>query len=488
MKTKLIFGLLLVLTACGVERAPEQETCGELPPIYPDYAGVTIPAEIAPMNFNIVDVDDYDRMYVKVTGSKGGNIEAGGDWAAFDQKQWRKITEQNRGGSLSFDVSVKKKDGSWQRYQPFEMHVSEHPLNDYGLVYRKIAPGFETFSKIGIYQRQLSSFDESPILEETAVNGQCLNCHYSNRGNANQFSIHIRGSHGGTYVRNDRGDAYLNTKTDETVGSCTYGYWHPEGRYCAYSLNRIFQNFYVGQDKIIEPWDAMSDLAVLDTHTNQLILSPLLTTDNCETTPAFSADGSTLYFCKAPKMDMPGDYEKLKYSLCSIGFDAANGKYGEKIDTVICADSIGKSVSLPRPSYDGRLLMYCLTDYGTTPINRQESDLYVMNLATGEHRLMVEINSEETDAYHNWAHDSRWFVFGSKREDHLYSLLYLSCIGDDGVATKPFLLPQYNPEKYYGESLYSFNAPDFTEKVSLDARAVRDMVMNNPTQKVSVKR
>ncbi len=474
--------------SCGIERAPEQQPCQEQAPIFPDYIGVTIPAEIAPMNFNIDGVEDFDRVYVKVTGTNGGEIEAGGQWADFDPKRWHEITEQNRGGSLIFDVSVKTKAGVWTRYQPFEMHVSQHPLKDYGLTYRKIAPGFETFSKIGIYQRDLSSFEETPILEETAVHGQCLNCHYANRGSAEQFTIHIRGGHGGTLVKNDGQCEYINTKTDETVGSCTYGYWHPDGRYCAFSLNKIYQNFYVSKDRLVEPWDAVSDLAVLDTKTNELIVSPLVMTEDCETTPAFSPDGSIIYFCYAPKADMPGDYQKLKYSLCSIGFDAENGRFGERVDTIIDANKIGKSVSLARPSYDGRFLMYCVTDYGTTPIDRPESDLWLMDLSTGDTRMMEEVNSEVSDAYHNWARDSRWFVFGSRREDGLYALAYLSCLGEDGRATKPFLLPQRNPQKYYGENLYSFNAPDFTyDKVDLDARAVRKLVMEQPAEKVRVR-
>ena len=61
-------------------------------------------------------------------------------------------------------------------------------------------------------------------------------------------------------------------------------------------------------------------------------------------------------------------------------------------------------------------------------------------------------------------------AFTSRRGDGLYSLLYLSCIDDQGRFTKPFLLPQHNPMKYYDSSLYSFNTPDFTKtKVTFDA-------------------
>lgn len=487
MRTLKAIAVSMVIALAACTERPENETAvNREPRIFPDYAGVTIPAEIAPMNFNIVGEGDVECVDVTVTGSKGGNINANGGWADFDIDDWHRLTQQNRGGTLTFSVAVKS-GGKWRRFKSFDMNVSNRPLKDWGVTYRKIAPGFETFSKIGIYQRCLSTFDEYPILESQAVHGQCLNCHYANRGNPDQMSIHIRGSHGATLLRANGRDTYLNTKTNQTVGSCTYGYWHPSGRYCAYSLNKIYQNFYTGKDRIIEPWDQASDIAVLDVNTNELLMTPLLMTDECETTPAFSADGRTLYFCHAPKKNMPAEYDKLKYSLCSIAFNAANGAFGAKVDTVLSAEKVGKSVSLPRPSYDGKWLMYCLTDYGTTPVNRMESDLYLLNLHTGESRLMNEVNSAETDAYHNWSTGGGWFLFGSKRGDHLYALLYFSCVDYDGRATKPFLLPQKNPEEFYRESLYSYNAPDFTaRKVDLNVSEARSRIMSDARANVSV--
>lgn len=482
-----IVGLMILMTGCG-GRPPEMQPSAELPDIFPDYVDVTIPAQIAPMNFDIND-EDATQMYVKVTGSKGGEMETSGKTAKFDEKKWHELTAQNVGGDLTFDVSVKNKEGKWHRYAPFTMYVSDIPLADYGVLYRKIAPGYQTFSKIGIYQRELSSFEETPILEETAVGGKCLNCHYSNRGRADQFSIHVRGKNGGTLLRKgDRLD-YMNTKVPETVGNATYGYWHPDGRYVAYSVNKIVQNFYLDKDHNIEPWDVVSDLIVLDTETDQIITSPLVATPRLETTPAFSPDGKKIYFCLADSVTMPAGFDRLKYSLCSIDFDDEAGRFGSKIDTLVCADAIGKSVSLPRPSYDGRYLMYNLTDYGTTPTNRAEADLWIMDLATGESRSLDEINSEWSDAYHNWSPGGNWFLFNSKRRDGMYANLYLSCIGADGKATKPVLLPQRDPRKYYDEALHSFNAPDFVEeKISLDMPRVRSMVKSGDLKNVTLKK
>ncbi len=488
MKQYLYLLIFLFLISCRGERPPQMSPSTEQPDIFPDYKGVTIPAQIAPMNFNMAD-KDAKYVYVRVTGEKEGEMETSGSWADFDSKHWHELTALNVGADLTFDVYVKGKDDKWTRYAPFVMHVSDTPLNDYGVVYRKIAPGYQTFSKTGIYQRELSSFKEIPVLEETAVAGQCLNCHYSNRGSADQFSIHVRGASGGTILKNGDSLAYLNTKAPETLGNATYGYWHPEGRYVAYSVNRIVQNFYLDRDHNIEPWDVFSDLVVLDTETDRLITSSLVHTPRCETTPAFSPDGKKIYFCLADSVNMPGGYDRLKYSLCSIDFDDKGGAFGDKIDTLICADNIGKSVSLPRPSYDGRFLMYNLTEYGTSPIHHADADLWILDLATGDSRPLDELNSDCSDAYHNWSASGGWFLFNSKRRDGMYGNLYLSCMGNDGKATKPFLLPQRNPQQYYDEALHSFNAPDFiSEKIDLDVKRVHSIVDSGDITPVSVKK
>ena len=39
--------------------------------------------------------------------------------------------------------------------------------------------------------------------------------------------------------------------------------------------------------------------------------------------------------------------------------------------------------------------------------------------------------------------------------------VFFSSIDEKGKATKPFLLPQKNPRRYYHRTLYSFNTPDF---------------------------
>jgi hypothetical protein len=53
-------------------------------------------------------------------------------------------------------------------------------------------------------------------------------------------------------------------------------------------------------------------------------------------------------------------------------------------------------------------------------------------------------------------------VFASKRDDGLYGKPYFTHIDEEGRATKPFLLPQRDPE-YYDYTLKSFNIPELVD-------------------------
>lgn len=77
---------------------------------------------------------------------------------------------------------------------------------------------------------------------------------------------------------------------------------------------------------------------------------------------------------------------------------------------------------------------------------------------------MDEVNSPRAESLHNWTPNSRWFLFTSRRDDGLYTRIYIASLDANGKVTKPFLLPQRNPKEYYSMSLYSFNTPDFASR------------------------
>ena len=472
-----LFAALLLLAGCSGSTTRTEA----LPDIYPDYIGVTVPAGIAPLNFNLPE--EYDRVFVRVAGSRGGELRARGRWAAFPIRKWHALTRQNAGGTLTVTV-LGHKDGRWTQWQDFPIYVSDAPLTDYGVTYRKIAPGYTTYSHIGIYQRDIHTFVEEPIIESTLTPGQCMNCHTANATDPEQFLFHLRGRHGATMIQQGGAREWVTTKTDSTIGNVAYCYWHPGGRWFAGSINPVRQSFWTGDQRTIEVFDLASDLVVMDVRDHSLVVDPRFTTpDYLESSPAFTPDGRTLYFCRAKAFPVPQEVEKIRYDLVRTSFDPETGALGD-IETVFPASREGHSISFPRPSYDGRWLMYSQADFGVFPISHEEADLWLMDLSTGETRPITEVNSPVSESFHNWSSDSRWFLFSSRREDGLYVQVYIASIDEQGRCTKPFVLPQKNPRKYYHNTLYSFNAPDFTKtRVRFDTRGVyRDVFSDERIQ------
>lgn len=460
---KILFTLLalVLITSCTMETVRDAKQEMTQPKIYPDYTGVIIPVNIAPLNFCMAD-ERALLIDAVITDRQGNSIHSQGEESLdFDIDEWHNMLDINRGDKLTVTVSAKYEDG-WHTYRPFFIYVSNDSI-DYGICYRLIEPGYEVWSKMGIYERDLSSFSERALIENTQFEG-CVNCHSFNRGNSADMSIHIRGPHGATLLRSNGSDfAAYNTKTDETLGFCVYPYWHPSGRYIAYSTNATSQVFHGSDPKRVEVFDTASDLQVYDVQKNELLLTPLLRQDSIyETYPVFSADGRSLYFCAShsiPENSMQLD--SLHYNLCRIDFDPITRRFGSRIDTIVFAEAQHKSISFPRPSYDGRFLCYTLSDYGQFSIWHHEADLYLLNLATGESRPMTAANSKDTESFHNWSTNSRWLVFSSRRDDGLFTRPYFCHVDDKGNVGKAFMLPQRNPRRFYRERFFSFNVPDF---------------------------
>lgn len=435
----------------------------EYPQIYPDYIGVTIPVDIAPLNFSMLS-DSIALMDVEVKGSKGGSLHANGEYADFDIGEWHRLLNANRGDSLTVTVCARQ-DGRWTRYRDFTLYVSPDSIGAWGITYRRIAPGYQLFGPMGLYQRRLSTFEESALIENSQLTETCLNCHTANRTNPDQYVFHARVDHGGTVISRQGRIEVLQSKNDSLGGTMVYPYWHPDGRYCAFSTNKTSQMFHLSGPKRIEVYDSSSDVFVYDTETRTILKDTLIMKKLwAENTPAFSPDGCWLYFTTARRQIYPTDYDKEKYSLCRVSFDAATGRIGQKVDTLISANRTGKSVTWPRLSYDGRYLMYTQVDFGYFSVWHPEADLWLLDLQTGETRPIDEVNTARAESFHNWSVNSRWFLFTSRRDDGLYTRVYFSSIDDEGRVTKPFLLPQRNPKDYYRHSLDSYNTPDFTSR------------------------
>ena len=452
----LLITATLVLAACS-PKARNASQVAARPDIYPDYVGVTIPTGIAPLDFTVKGTDGLD---VVLKSPDGKTLRSGGKASTkFPIKKWARLLQKSIGDSVMVSVSARK-NGKWESYEPFGMYVSPDPI-DYGLDYRLLEPGYEIYSHMGIYERELSTFKQRAIIENTQFDG-CVNCHSFNHNDPSAMSLHIRGKHGATLLQFDGKLAAYNTKTDSTLGFCVYPYWHPSGNYIAFSTNSTRQGFHVQPDKIIEVFDLDSDMQVYDVRNNQIITAPQIKREGIwESFPAFTPDGRTLYFTAAKAIAIPGELTQSHYNLMKVSFDPETGTIGNDVELVIDAASMSKSVCFPKPSYDGRYLMYTLCDYGTFSIWHHESDLWLLDIQTGETRPIDEVNSDDTDSYHNWSSNSRWFVFSSRRDDGLFTRPYIAHFDENGVAGKPFMLPQRDPANYYEDLFRSFNVPEF---------------------------
>ncbi len=467
---------LFLCTSCGGRTIVVEQQLNEETAIYPDYKEVTIPVNIAPLNISLLDMDDAQLI---LEGEDGDGFQVATRKGFFDipKKKWSQLLDANKGKKIKLTI-CKQVEGKWSALTPFYIYIAQEPIDKY-IAYRLIPPDYELWNKMGIYQRNLESFEESAIYENTIGDYNCANCHSFLNGDPKQFMFHTRETHPGTLVFKNGQLEKLNTKTDETISFLVYPYWHPDGRYIVFSVNSTRQAFHANNLNRVEVYDSASDVVVYDTEKHQVMSCDLLKADSVfETFPSFSADGKSIYFCSAKAVNpMPYEYQKVHYDLCKIDFNSATGEFGTQVDTLFHASSIGKSVSLPRESPDGKFMTFVLHQYGNFSIWHKDADLYTINLGSGEAYPFEKANSCNVESYHSWSRNSKWMVFSSRRDDGLYTRPYICYIDEAGKAHKAFMLPQQNPKKYYQDLMLSYNIPEFiTEKVVVSEKAIEKML------------
>lgn len=462
----LILGLLLPLVACTHLPEAFTETSDTLR-LKPDYCGITLPCNIAPMNFNIEN--EAEECITQIRSTHGAPLLIAGNEVRINPGKWKKLLEANKGERLTIEVYAKK-NGTWVRFPLVENLIAPEPVDKY-VVYRYIQPLYTLYEDMSINQRDLENFDVSVIYDnrnQTMDNkAQCINCHSFQDYNKNSsMQMHVRGENGCTLIMKNGKYNKTNLKNPAFLGGATYPSWHPTENLIAYSVNTIGQNFYSKNLDKVEVLDNKSDLVLYDVDNNRI--TPIeISTDWLETFPYWSPDGKSLYFAAAHFKSKTENTERetiekhasIRYNLVRKSFDPTTKTFG-KGDTVVNARAIGKSATFPRVSPDGQYMLFTMGDYGNFHIWHRSSDLYLMDLKNNTFRNIEEINSSEVDSYHSWSSSGKWVVFSSRREDAGYTRLYLTYFDGKGGFSKPFILPQKDPS-FYERSFKSFNVPEF---------------------------
>jgi len=444
----------------------ESTSINRPPKIYPDYSSTVLPPNIAPLNFIVQETGSY--YFARIYAQKGNAIEV---WSRspkilIPENSWRQLIENNIGGEVHFDIFVSTDGQQWSRFSTITNRIASENIDGY-LVYRRSHPSLTLVrGPIGIFQRDLANFDVKVVLDKRRYKAGCMNCHTFYQNRPDKTLIGVRNVKYGPITLMINGKKVTKIKAK-------FGYtaWHPSSKLVVYSLNRLPMVLHTANDEIRDTVDMDSTLAYYVFDSDEVKVTPEISRpDMLETWPAWSADGRFLYFCRTPMLWTdkekvpPENYEKIKYDLVRISYDVANDKWGE-VETVVSARDTNMSVAMPRTSPDGRWLIFCMYDYGAFPPWQKSSDLYIMDLnsveKTGKFEYKrMDISSDQSESWHSWSSNSRWIVFSSKREQGAFTRSYISYIDENGNASKPFVVPQEDPE-FYTFCLDTFNTPEF---------------------------
>jgi hypothetical protein len=427
-----------------------------LPRISPDYSQIVIPPNIAPLNFAVREPGD--RYFVRVRSETGGAIEiAGSARITIPLERWQAVLSANRGKKLMLDVYTQT-DGGWRRYQTIVNRIAEEPIDGY-LAYRLTGPIHYKWYQVEVRQRDLASYRESAVLDGMSFGGGCVNCHSFANNDPNRMLISTRSRRfGNAALLVDHG------AVKKIAAQFGYTAWHPSGRIAAYSINKVRQFFHASGAEVRDVVDLDSALAyyLVEAATTKMVPGAS-DKQSLETYPAWSPDGRYLYYCAAPFLRTDRDqvpperYSDVKYDLLRIGYDVEADQWGEP-ETVLSARETGLSILQPRISPDGKFLLFCMCRYGCFPVFQASSDLYMMDLATGDY-ARLDVNSRYSESWHSWSSNSRWIAFSSRRQGGFFTRCYLSFVDRTGKAHKPFVVPQSDPE-FYDSLLKSISVPE----------------------------
>jgi len=494
------------------------KTIGRAPIIFPDYSGITIPPNIAPLNFRIWERADAYRVAVHGASNDSLVVYSKDPLIKFSEKKWHALLYGCKGKEIRIEICIHN-DTGWIRFAPLINSVAHEAIDSY-IAYRLINPSYFYWGEMGIYQRNLENFRETAILTNKMTNDNCLNCHCFCQNNPAMMVLHARQNPGGTLLCRGNAIDKINARAPGFAGGCAYPAWHPSGKLIAFSVNDIYQVFPSTPNWHIEVYDSTSDLAVYNCENNTLNTPAAAPTEALENMPNWSPDGKYLYYCSskpratnyllnqntgtlyskqadgsairdsadyymvAKEDPYVQSFRKIQYDLMRISYDIESHSWGTP-EPVLLASETGKSIAWPRVSPDGRYVMFVMSGQGYFTIHHADADLFCMDLSSHRYWRLDSANSNDVESYHTWSSNGRWFAFSSKRIDGIRARIYISYFDSLGEAHKPFILPQKDPD-FYTTFLKTYNLPELiTGKVRFSEQKLASALLG-PAKDVKI--
>ncbi len=480
----LIAWLLLPVSCTRVPDVASATTSAREPRIDPDYSSLVIPPNIAPLNFRIME-DGRDYL-VRISSQGGENvaIRCREGKCRIPAGSWRRLLETGQGGRLAYDVFAKQQDGTWVQFKQFTNTVAREPVDSY-IVYRLLMPNKSRAAIRGIYQRDLESFGKSALVTTRDGTFACFNCHTFHQHDPNRFLVHLRAKHEGMMLVMDGRMRKIDTHQDPMFRPIAYASWHPDGRHIAGTCNRFIGHFPANSKLFyFEALEKRGDLVVYDVEkntlsTNEAVFGP----EHIETHPCWSPDGKHIYFVRGPEVPITDakDWEKSRFDMMRVSYDVETDTWGAP-ETVKAYSELGVCCSFPRPSPCGKYVLHVLADKTTYPIHQESSDLYLLDLATKEHRKLDAVCSDRAESYPRWSSNGRWFTFLSNRRDGMSAIPYLAYFDTEGEAHKAFVLPQKDPA-FYDTFIDTYNVVELVKsRVNVSAFRLAQAMQQPPIE------
>jgi len=191
---------IIAISQTGCNTAPGNKiiSADSMPAIEPDYSMITVPPNIAPLNFKINEEGTAFYAYFSSGESSGFGVSSKDGSIIIPSDKWERMLQANIGGQYVVELYSKGNDGKWIKYQSIKNTIAKEETDPY-LYYRLLYPGYESWSELSINYRALDSFKEKALIENRVADENCINCHSFNNGKSDDFLFHMRGSHGGTY-------------------------------------------------------------------------------------------------------------------------------------------------------------------------------------------------------------------------------------------------------------------------------------------------